>query len=665
MVLSILNNVFRDAIEEIELRETMPLSPNDPIGRRPLSVHDKVTIINNALDNYEGQGLEELKRKALGDTEKQKQLKLEGFGLTHTLNFRAHLSDQVYVLRQEEWVQRQQEIDGLKEKCEGSLRLAKELKEQAVTAKLHKNLDSYKKLSDEIEEYFAKEKMHVALACYRILKRKKGFQQDDISQIKLRKNGYMPSIGHEIEFVHPLIRRLKFSPEGLSFQKSFESEYKMPIEEIFIAMIVHDIGEENGLFYEDMRDEIIGELHRMGVKYGEYEHHLAGIAAEHMERLTDCRKFKMEDLERLFGEDHDFEMPDFSHMHPGDIMPLEQFNDKFWNLMDYLPDHGRDNLQVYAYWEPPKEKASTKLQIIEEQLNGRKVDRRIGPPSAQELSDMRDKKLRIIVTRYGYCHKDTPVGERLFAVDEGVYHATVVKDIACDIAKRVDTNQNGSTMLARGDSPSNGQHYVDKKNQIWDGYTLEKSFGKNNYISKTAEPLIVGLDETRKITAEILRFYYNLAADHENNKRKTISPFNNPTIEFVTRALGEMDFYKYSSDIAHPLCNLLVELYEAPPLGLVQDPKAIYNTVLEALKNVGGEKITARIERMDGMYFNLPEDQTYEEKLREISREIYEINKMQKSLDHDKKYREREEQDLANEAMAAKVINAANDIGGP
>ena len=38
---------------------------------------------------------------------------------------------------------------------------------------------------------------------------------------------------------------------------------------------------------------------------------------------------------------------------------------------------------------------------------------------------------------------------------------------------------------------------------------------------------------------------------------------------------------------------------------------------------------------------------------------------MQKSLDHDKKYREREEQDLANEAMAAKVINAANDIGGP
>lgn len=120
MVLSILNNVFRDAIEEIELRETMPLSPNDPIGRRPLSVHDKVTIINNALDNYEGQGLEELKRKALGDTEKQKQLKLEGFGLTHTLNFRAHLSDQIYVLRQEEWVQRQQEIDGLKEKCEGS-----------------------------------------------------------------------------------------------------------------------------------------------------------------------------------------------------------------------------------------------------------------------------------------------------------------------------------------------------------------------------------------------------------------------------------------------------------------------------------------------------------------------------------------------------------------
>jgi hypothetical protein len=207
--------------------------------------------------------------------------------------------------------------------------------DRALIEKRHRELvPYYEQQAQEIKNFFQAQGFVVAdsLFDYLIKLKKDG----------IRKDGYTPDIGHEIDQILPLITSLT-KGDMKDARAAIEKEHGN-IEKWFCSILAHDIGEDFGLFAEDLCSELTRRVQEKTNTCPTGQQ--AGIilnAGQSMERLTHYRKFSEKDIARLTGMNIDL-----GQLNPGEVRDLSQFKDFFWNKMDILERDGWENLQVYA-----------------------------------------------------------------------------------------------------------------------------------------------------------------------------------------------------------------------------------------------------------------------------------------------------------------------------
>lgn len=237
--------------------------------------------------------------------------------------------------------------------------------------------DYYDERIAEIREFFGSENFDVASVLFDFLLEKKSK--------KLRKNGYVPDYGHEIDQLIPVINVLKnrkISPED---RAEIERQHGS-MERWFCSILAHDLGEDFGLFPEDLQRVLVALLDARNIVITAHHRDVVIHASKSMECLTHYRKFSLQQMQEMIGER--FKFPNIK---PGEVVPLPELKNFFWDKMDVLKQ-GRENLQVFAKWDPKKSDPV------------------------------------IIITRYGATPESAPQDEQEYSVEWNVYIQTLLQD---------------------------------------------------------------------------------------------------------------------------------------------------------------------------------------------------------------------------------------------
>lgn len=206
-----------------------------------------------------------------------------------------------------------------------------------LAAKKLKYSNYYDHKIDEIRAFFDEENFEVADVLFDYLL--------ELKEGKIRKNGYIPDHGHEIDQLLPLITSLK-NGELSEKRAEVEAQYGS-VEKWICGTIGHDIGEDFNVFPQDLVDELQKRLIAKHGAVSEKNEALVQRAKRSMERLTHYRKFSFENFVKLTGVN--LETLD-TDIRPGETIPMEEFKPFFADRTQVLSDNIQ-NLQVFATWE--------------------------------------------------------------------------------------------------------------------------------------------------------------------------------------------------------------------------------------------------------------------------------------------------------------------------
>jgi hypothetical protein len=282
------------------------------------------------------------------------------------------------------------------------------------------------------KQFFAKENFQVADALFDYLLALKAG--------KIRKNGYTPDHGHEIDQIIPIITSLE-KGDLKKDRAAIEAKYGS-VEKWINAIIVHDIGEDFNVLPADLQNtirEMIQEKHQSVSMENEA---LIQRASRSMERLTHYRKYSISAFEKVTGT----KLDTLDYNEDGIAVLDHAYINLFATRMN-LPPEKCKRMQVFAVRQPPK-----------------------GRPESAPTT-------KIIVTQYGRSPtQETPSEENDFGAEWTSYVAELLmtlergeeEDFYDFLVKMGDRVQGMGSRIAIQDFTIAGYaDYLDKTNAIF------------------------------------------------------------------------------------------------------------------------------------------------------------------------------------------------------
>lgn len=163
-----------------------------------------------------------------------------------------------------------------------------------------------------------------------------------------RKDGYTPPEGHEIDL---LLSRIGAVESGAIDVEAAEAEYG-PIEQMFISILVHDLGEDYGWMPEDLKAELTEAMGVSSDQLNSHQQFLIDQGAKRMERLTHDRHYLLDEFIEKFGQEYiaevghglDIRIPSL----PREAIGLNDSIKGFlWSKMDILDDSDPSKFQAF------------------------------------------------------------------------------------------------------------------------------------------------------------------------------------------------------------------------------------------------------------------------------------------------------------------------------
>lgn len=430
----------------------------------------------------------------------------------------------------------------------------------------------YERKSQELRKFFEDEGFDVADALFDILRELKGD--------KLRKNGYAPDYGHEIDQLIPVMRIIQGLDQDA--REAIEDQHGS-LERWVCSILAHDMGEDYGFFHEDLVSKIKEKFQDKDKKFQYHHRHIANHAGQSMERLTHYRKFSYYAAQELFGEE--IELPDIK---PGETVPLDHLKDLFWAKMDVL-EQGRDNLQVFARWND-KTNAPT-----------------------------------IVVTRYGRTSEDSPYPK--YGAGWNIYIQSILKDDLYDLLTKMGDRVNGvATRLAiNARKVDKYNKYLDETRALFDflnpSIIAHKFFP--NYENSPITEYAVSISKMMGLMEMIGRKYANNHPDRNPDGTRGMDPEN---IDLISEDIGISpihfshlfpDCMKYFSDNeddqpSHPIGMIMRDWRLEKDSDYYYEAEYIYNSIQRGLLEQGcdnmrflirGEEVTV----VDGGWEQYPQ----------------------------------------------------------
>ncbi|MBX2833695.1 MAG: hypothetical protein KTR28_01855 [Micavibrio sp.] len=429
------------------------------------------------------------------------------------------------------------------------------MKQDALVRKKRVFEEAYSEIYEDHSAFYKENNMRVASALLRVLTKLKG--------TKLRKNKYTPGLGHELDIVSPMIAQYRYNE---NFKNNISDIEKIcgPVQGFFNVGIVHDCGEDYHLFKTNIIEMVLNEFKELGWKPTDDELEIIEKTGERMERSTDCRKYSIEKMNAFVDDKYDFAKI-LQNIKPGGVMALPMVRDEIWPSMDCLTDDDGHYFQAFGYWGQAK------------------------------------KQPEIHVTRHGLTPMETPFGNPIFKTCEMKYLACAMSDRVVDINKRLDTNQNCSTLVEKGDPAPVMRQYLDNKKDLWDKYRQSKPFFAQTYGDGPFENLVRDIDITRRLLARINRLYClhseqsmrcmfkGASLDPDLNLREYI-----PSIERL---------YKGVPAIQNPACMIMTQIAEAPELARTGKDTAVYENIMNALCSGGASNVIEGLNSLRRKYY--------------------------------------------------------------
>ena len=411
--------------------------------------------------------------------------------------------------------------------------------------------DYYERQSNELRQFFADEGFDIADALFDILRELKGD--------KLRKNGYVPDYGHEIDQLIPVMRIIQNLDQ--EEREKIEDQHGS-LERWVCSILAHDMGEDYGFFHEDLVSKIREKFESKGKKFQLHHRQIADHAGKSMECLTHYRKFSYYAAQELFGEE--IELP---AVKPGETVPLDHLKDLFWDKMDVL-EQGRENLQVYARWND-KTNAPT-----------------------------------IIVTRYGRTSEDSPYPK--YGAGWNIYIQSILKDDLYDLLTKMGDRVNGvATRLAiNARKIDKYDKYLDETRATFDflnpSLIAQKFFP--DYENSPITQYTVSISRMMGLMEMIGRKYANNHPDRNPDGTRGMDPEN---IDLITEDIGISpihfshlfpDCMEYFSDLqddqpSHPIGMIMRDWRLEKDSDYYYEAGRIYDSIQRALLEQGCENM--------------------------------------------------------------------------
>lgn len=409
----------------------------------------------------------------------------------------------------------------------------------------------------EIKGFFSEYNYDVALAAFELLSEKKAGL--------IRRNGYTPDHGHEIDQILPLLKSLN---AGMLDIEAIEKEHG-DIQKWFCSILTHDIGEDFNMFPEDLARELEQRIIARKRNVSDHDKDMIQHTVKSMEVLTHYRKFSVPEFSELTEAGLDVEtLEELAHLENGDVIDLSEFKEMLWNKMNVLAEMDAGNLQVFARRDEGKAPV-------------------------------------IIVTRYGKSRETVPRDETHYGAEWNSYILTVLQyGIYEAITKMGDRAQGMATRIALL------RDYDKVRTDIenYESYLAETKFlfdtmGSANLITQHLYP-DTPLKQTINSISQmmgVLEMVGSLYLVHHPYKNKdgqrgfsslnlsALPPWIRVSPIHTTRFPEANHFYKYVDRDSHLLVTIMRELRDARDPSPEKSLATLYDQIRTALCELGPE----------------------------------------------------------------------------
>ena len=447
----------------------------------------------------------------------------------------------------------------------------------------------YEKHLNETQQFFIDEGYDVAGALFELLVEHKATKG-------LRNDGYNPGISHEIDQLLPTIRAMKEGKlrEDLPAIEAMHGSF----EQYLCAKIVHDMGEDFNLFYDDLVQKARARVYR-NINYGdkpdgpdfelpEDKEDLIARAGRSMERLTHLRKFDLDEFENLTDGPLGLTGDEFDLLKNGQTIDLtSQYGDFFWNKINCFreEDHATSkHMQVFAVWNKKHNKP-----VIE-------------------------------VTQYGRSDK--------LGADWHLYMRVLGKHIYEMMAKLDDRVSNLATRFGSMGPEVKITNFDLDGHRDYFGQTQtlveEVASGQvaaENYPNTPLEPYIKSINAMLGHLHIIGIFYIRHHPANDKELTKGMDPGNVTASSIYTSRFydenkrGDINLlYAHTPNLSHPLYKMMMQLGDVTGQALHKGHRRLWRVLAQNAGDEGGPNIK---NRMDGLLVQLRAMKHYtEEKIK-------------------------------------------------
>ena len=407
-------------------------------------------------------------------------------------------------------------------------------------------VDYYEEKSTQLNAFFKDQGFDVAGVLFKELRALKGD--------KIRKNGYIPDYGHEVDQLLPIMNLIqRLSPDE---RKEIEDMHGS-MERWVCAVIAHDLGEDFNMFHEDLTELLKKQLAESGRAVTDHHADIIDHAGKSMECLTHYRKFKYGELAELLGV-----KLDLPKLKPGEVIPLPELKDALWDKMNVL-DHGRDHLQVFATYHHNR------------------------------------KEPVITVTRYGGSQESAPEDEQDYRAEWNIYAQCLVSEDIYDTLTKLGDRVNGvaTRPAMNADDPEKFDTYLDETDHITNRIGLANMVTQFYYpespLGRCAHQLVAQLN----LLSRMARIYIDhdpiknpdgargmSAANLQHNANKMgVSPIY--LSEFFPAC---MEFYEGTDQESHPIGMMMRDFRQINFNPRFQEAhRTLYTQIAKALMEQG------------------------------------------------------------------------------
>ncbi len=377
----------------------------------------------------------------------------------------------------------------------------------------------------------------------------------------IRKDGYTPGYGHEIDQILPLMHRILSGKMDDRNQEILQKHGSL--ENWFCAILSHDIAEDFGFFPTDIKQGLLHCFEEKGIKPTDNAKKMIEQTISGMEILTHYRKYDVDDFEEITGKSLNLPL-----IRSGEKVDLRgEYNDFFWDrITEDLPDHAmsRKFMQVYARWNDNKHKSE------------------------------------LIVTQYGRCSEDAPIKDTYLSIDWPIYILNVIQhNVYIGSAKGGDRIHGMSSRLSvKNFDLNNYDEYMDNTNALFNVLGFTKILVGYPTPNTPLEAEINSIAAMNKLLHRLANLFVITHPQRQGDKSVAPERFLQSQTDDIGASLLDISeffvdgynaslFYEDVPRDSHPIIIFMRQLRDFQ--GLTEGHKKLYEVMKRALLEEGGQ----------------------------------------------------------------------------